>query len=369
MPITRRAFLQRVQALIAAAAVTPLIDLQAAMAATIADRPIVSIVRRKDGDTARAVTEAIDLLGGIEAVTEDKTAIMLKPNLVSNARTDTTDPAVVRALAELMIEAGKNVCIGEGSAAAYPGFNVINGENYRTRDVDLLNRMQQFVFDQLGYSDMAGELDIPLVNLHTGDLVEVTVPDAFVFDTLKLHPALTETDLLVSVPLMKTHTLATVTLGLKNLIGLYAGQEYGTVRGYVHDLGAAYADVGTAIEILDMARANKLGLTVIDALRALEGNGPSLGENSALVDMDLIIAGTHPLATDMVAASVMGFEMDEVPVFEWAVRAGMTPATLDEIDVRGETIAAVQHSFAKPETSPWRIATHYWGYKELEEEK
>jgi uncharacterized protein (DUF362 family) len=138
------------------------------------------------------------------------------------------------------------------------------------------------------------------------------------------------------------------------------------VRGYVHDLGAEYADVGVAIEIVDMARANKLGLVVVDGLVAMEGNGPSLGSGSQLVNMDLIIAGTNPLATDMVAASVMGFAPDDVPTFEWAIRAGMTPVLLEDIDVRGETIDSVQRSFQKPQIYPWKQVTKTWGYKELE---
>jgi uncharacterized protein (DUF362 family) len=291
---------------------------------------------------------------------------MLKPNLVSNAPSDTTDPSVVRALALLLKAADKAVCIGEGSAAAAPGFNVIDGECYRTRNVERLNRMQQFVFDQLEYTDLASELDIPLVNLHTGDMVEVTVPGAYVFDTLTLHRSLAETELLVSVPRMKTHTLATVTLGLKNVIGLYPDSIYGTVRGYVHDLGAEYADAGIAIEIVDMARANKMGLTVVDGLAAMEGDGPSLGPGSRLVDMDLIIAGTSPLATDMVSAAVMGFAPEEVPTFEWAVRAGMTPARLEDIEIRGETIESVRRDFVKPHVSPWKQASKVWGYKEME---
>lgn len=364
MAMTRREFLHRLQVLAAAAAVTPLTGLESLAAGD--EKPIVSIVRRQNADTARTVAEAIDLLGGIETVTTGKTSIMLKPNLVSNARTDTTDPAVVRALAEMLKNAGKTVCIGEGSAAAAPGFNVIDGECYRTRNVELLDRMQQFVFDQLGYTALAHDLEIPLVNLHTGEMVEVQVSDAFAFDTLMLHRSLTEIDLLVSVPRMKTHTLATVTLGLKNVIGLYAGSEYGTVRGYVHDLGAEYADVGIAIEIVDMARANKMGLTVIDGLVAMEGDGPSLGPGSSLVDMNLIIAGTNPLATDMVTASVMGFALDEVPTFEWAVRAGMTPARLEDIEVRGEAIDDVRRNFRKPQVAPWKLVSGVWGYKELD---
>ena len=84
--------------------------------------PLVSIVKIKDGKIERAVEQAIELLGGIESLTKDKDRIMLKPNLVSNDPRSTTNPQVIHALAQLMKDAGKEVTIGEGSAAA-AGFN------------------------------------------------------------------------------------------------------------------------------------------------------------------------------------------------------------------------------------------------------
>jgi uncharacterized protein (DUF362 family) len=64
-------------------------------------------------------------------------------------------------------------------------------------------------------------LDAPLVNLHTGEMVDVEVPGGLAYQRLTIHRSLTEIDLLCSVPMMKTHTLASVTPGMKNLIGLY----------------------------------------------------------------------------------------------------------------------------------------------------
>jgi uncharacterized protein (DUF362 family) len=55
--------------------------------------------------------------------------------------------------------------------------------------------------------------------LHTGELVEIKSPGACVFDKLTIRRSLVETDLLCSVPMMKTHSLAGLTLGMKNLIG------------------------------------------------------------------------------------------------------------------------------------------------------
>ena len=115
--------------------------------------------------------------------------------------------------------------IGEGSAAA-DGFNFKDDITYRTRKQDILDPMQKYVFDQLGYTDLARSMDIPLVNLHSGDLVDIEIPNALAFDKITLHKSLVDVDMLCSVPMMKTHVLATVTLGMKNLIGLYPGTIY-----------------------------------------------------------------------------------------------------------------------------------------------
>jgi uncharacterized protein (DUF362 family) len=324
-------------------------------------RPAVSIVKIKDSKIGAAVEEAIQLLGGIETVASGKERIMLKPNLVSNDPRATTDPEVIRSLAALMKKAGKETSIGEGSAAA-GGFNVVAGKAYRLKDPDKLNEMQQFVFDSLGYTELARSLDVPLVNLHTGEMVEVEVPGGLAYQRLTIHRSLTEIDLLCSVPMMKTHGLASVTLGMKNLIGLYPGSVYRTVRAGVHDHAADAGSPGIAFEILDMVRANKLGLVVIDGSTAMEGNGPSDG---VLVPMDVIIAGTNPLATDMVAANVMGFEPEEIPTFVWAHKTGMQPQSLDEIEIRGEKVSSVRRNFARPQLAAWNAVRSFWGVEEM----
>jgi len=330
-------------------------------AAKAPPKPIVSIVRIRDDRIDAAVEEAIDLLGGIKRVTRGKDTILLKPNLVFDQRHATTKPEVVRALARLMKGAGKEVSIGEASAAA-TGFNSKGMEVFRTRRRDVLDPMQQHVFDELGYTELAKAARVPLVNLHSGELVDVKVPGAFVFDTLTLHRSVAEADLLCSVPMMKTHQLATVTLGMKNLVGLFPGTVYQAVRGHMHDVAAEVEPTGASAVVVDVVRASRPGLVVVDASTAMEGNGPSLG---SLVKMDLIVAGENPVAADMVAASVMGFAAKDVPTFVWAGKAGLTPGSLDEIDVRGEAIERVRRVFARPQLAEWKHIRAYWGAKEI----
>jgi uncharacterized protein (DUF362 family) len=356
----RREFLKKgaitVGALTAVPVISPLDEIFKA------PKQVVSIVKIKDDRIDYAVEQAIDQLGGISNVTRKCNKIMLKPNLTVDDPNCTTKPVVIRTLAQLMKKAGKEVCIGEGSAVGV-GINATDGNNiFFTRNPELLDKIQKQVFDKLGYSQLASELDIPLINLHTGDMVDVEIPDAHCFKKLTIHKSLRDIDMLCSVPMMKTHVLARVTLGLKNVIGLYPGSAYCAVRSCVHTQADNAGSPSIAFEILDMAKANKMGLTVIDGSMAMEGDGPS---NGKLVKMDLIIAGTNPLAADMVAASIMGFEHTEIPQFVLAHQSGMSPSSLEEIEIRGETIEAVKRNFIRPTNITWRSIKDVWGVKEI----
>jgi len=81
--------------------------------------------------------------------------------------------------------------------------------------------------------------------------------------------------------------------------------------------------------------------------------------------LNVIVAGTNPLAADMVAASLMGFEPHEVPTFAWANKAGMRPASLGEIEIRGEPLQSVRRSFLKPQLVAWNDIRALWGAKEM----
>lgn len=350
-PLSRREFL------LAGTALASAVNAAGGAAA----KPVVAVVRIQNDKAGAAVEKALDLLGGIRRVTRGVNTVMLKPNLVSTQAEATTKLGVMRALAEALQRAGKEVSIGEGSAAA-PKFNVIGTAIYRTRKREILDPMQRYVFEQLGYQDLARTLRVPLVNLHSGDLVDVAVPGGFVFNKITLHKSLAETDLLCSVPMMKTHQLATVTLGMKNLVGAFPGTVYQSVRGHMHDVASQVEPTAASAVVVDMVRANKLGLVVIDGSMAMEGNGPSMGKT---FKMDVIVAGTNPLATDMVAASLMGFEPAEVPTFLWANKAGMRPGSLHEIEIRGERLDRVRRPFLKPQLYTWNAIRPYWGSREI----
>lgn len=358
---SRRKFIFSATMAAAGSAILPLNRLFGENVQDIKQKDVVSIVKIKDGKITLAVEEAIDLLGGIKSVTNGINSVLLKPNLVAPDVNCTTKPEVVKTMARLLKNSGKEVMIGEASAAA-DSFNVIGNDTYRTRKREILDRMQQHVFDNLGYTEMARSLGIPLINLHSGDIVEVALDKGYAADSVKIHRALTGVDLVCSIPMMKTHTLATVTLSMKNLIGLYPGTVYYSVRSWLHDRAAERGSSGVAYEVIDMNRAVKTGLSVIDASTAMEGNGPFGGN---LVDMNLIIAGTSPLATDMVGSLLMGFETNEIPAINLAHKSGMKPQNLSDIEIRGSGIDQVRRKFIRPNISEWTDINKFWGIKEL----
>jgi len=311
---------------------------------------------------AYAVREAIDLLGGMEEIARGTEQILIKPNLVSSNPTDTTKIEVVEALIRIMKESGKNVLIGEGSAATKRNMKwSAAGLVCRTKDRDVLNGIQDDVYSSLGYHELSRRLGVPLLNLHVGDMVKQLIPDNFAFKEIYVSRSLYEADLVCTVPMLKTHGLAGVTLGMKNFIGTYPGEIYGTIRSRVHQIASNVEPSGAASAIVDMVKATSVGLTVIDATTAMEGDGPVEASGGDFVKMNLIIAGTNALAADMIGAKIMGFEPDEIPTFRWAWKAGMHPRSIEEIDVRGQRIAQVARLFRRPTIRPYTDALLWLG--------
>ena len=95
-----------------------------------------------------ATAKAIELIGGINEVAKGRNRILLKPNLVNTNPSDTTNPKVVEALAKLMKNAGKEVCIGEAGAASIRNIDTsVQGYVCRTKNVDIL-RQYKMIFSK-----------------------------------------------------------------------------------------------------------------------------------------------------------------------------------------------------------------------------
>jgi len=255
------------------------------------------------------VRELTDALGGIGKYIEKGMVVALKPNLLLPSKPDngaTTNPAVVGAIGRLVIEAGGKPIIVESPGGPY------NKAILRT------------AYRSCGIDEVCEKFNIEL-NYDTS-LKKVTA-DCFgrkrSFMVLK---PLAEADFVINLPKMKTHGMMAFTGAVKNMFGAIAGTEKAAYHMNVPDYDAF------ASNMLDICKTISPGLTLMDAVEAMEGNGPSAGK---VRKMNLLLASESPYALDMAAHDIIGLPADESYIMAQALERGVSveyEPTGDSID-------------------------------------
>jgi hypothetical protein len=152
---------------------------------------------------------------------------------------------------------------------------------------------------------------------------------------LETYDIVTQADVIISLPKMKTHDQTEMTGPMKKLKGLLSDKYK----------RAMHRDFGLYKGIVDITAAFKPALTVVDAIICQEGLGPIFGRP---VEMDLIFAGRDLAAVETVCGLVAGFEPMELPVVKEASERGFGITDPKLIDVRGEKIENVRRKFLRP---------------------
>jgi uncharacterized protein (DUF362 family) len=280
-------------------------------------KPIVSIVRGKD--PYKMVQEAVDLLGGVDRFFSSKDIAFIKPNVcggISGKRGTFTSLKVVSSIASMLKRRVRRVAVGEADSSMYQADEMMM---------------------ETGVMDAAKDLDIDVVNLSRGEMVEVKVRDCYVLDSIRLNRTLLESKI-ISAPVAKTHITTDVTLNLKNMYGALPEMRKGKYHSKIDPI------------IVDIVKALPPALCIIDATTCLEGEGPFRGDP---IELDLIVAGDNAVATDALMANLMGYDPKKIMHLRLAYEKGLGPIALDEIDVRGENIDDVRREFKKAPKEPY----------------
>ena len=244
-------------------------------------------------------------------------SILVKPNLLDEVenRLATTHPKVVGAVLDVLIEQGvKQVIVADGSAFQRDTASV-------ARRCGLLQEL-----------DSRG---IPFFDINYEELVPVRLGEGWIrnADTLWLPRRVTEADYIVSLPKLKTHHWAGVTLSLKNLLGLIPGSRYGWPKNIIHMNGINPTIIG-------LYEALPQVLALVDGIIGMQGNGPLAGSP---VQHGLLAAGSDPLAVDIICAQLMGFSIDAIPHLAGGAAAGIGQA--QRIETRGVPVAQLQRHY------------------------
>jgi hypothetical protein len=173
-----------------------------------------------------------------------------------------------------------------------------------------------------------------LVDVDKDEILEIDVPKPLILEKIPVSRCFYEADVRINVPVLKTHDQLIMTLGMKNLKGII---QKPTKRLF-HRIGLAKA-------VVDLNKAVPLQLTIVDAIHAMEGLGPSLGK---IVEMNTIIASTDVYSLDVIGAKVMEIDPVELDYLRYAAEQGLMKLTGEDIEVLGESIKAVSRPFEWP---------------------
>lgn len=284
---------------------------------------VVSIVRVHRGDVEGAVREAVSLTDGFETMAWEGARVLLKPNVALPAKPGTgivTDARVVEAVTKIVLERNpKRVVIGEGSSVGY---------DFPIR-LDSIHSMEV-----AGVAEVARKLGVELVDLNRDERVRVRARDAFVMERFAIARTALEADVIISLPVIKTHIRTGITCGLKNMKGVLPGDE----KKRTHKTGLDRA-------IVDLNRVVKPRFTVVDGVVGVQGAWGSQSDGIDGVPLDLIIAGSDVVAVDAVCATVAGFDVKGILHVQGAAEANLGVCDKSLIEVRGERIDSVKYPF------------------------
>jgi uncharacterized protein (DUF362 family) len=244
--------------------------------------------------------------------------VFLKPNMVEYepGTAINTHPHLVAGTAIACRRAGASeVVIGEG-----PGHR---------RDIE-------YLLTATGLSDQLREQRIRFVDLNHDDVQMVRLRSWFTgLRELALPVELLQSDFIISMPKLKTHHWAGMTCSMKNLFGVVPGAVYGWPKNVLHIHGVPNS-------IVDLVSTIRPHFTIVDAVTAMEGDGPIMGQPRHL---GFIAMGSDLVAVDCTCARVIGLDPAKIDYLRSASRfLGVIDQT--RIDHRGEALSRYATRFA-----------------------
>lgn len=303
-PLTRREFLAKLASsapLVIGAGLLPLSSLLPS-----AEPPLVSLVRASDA--RKAVRSVLDALGTMKNFVSRGDRVLVKPNMSWDRAPEqaaNTNPELVSEVVTMCLEAGaKSVKVFDRTC------------NNATR-----------CYDRSGIAQAARDAGAEVSFVSESRFEEVPIPGGTLLASWPIYKDALKVDKIVNVPVLKHHSMAVLTMGMKNMMGFLGGD-----RGQIHrDFTRKIVDIGTILVPT---------LTILDATRVLMRNGPQGGSLEDVARLDTVIAGANVVAVDAVGASLAGKEPRELPYLLLASERGLGEHDLGKIRIERQELGS-----------------------------
>jgi len=273
-------------------------------------RARVSIRRLHDYADSEAVFGAVRAclqpLGGMEAFVKPGQKVLLKVNTVTPLppeRMATTHPAMVRAVAQLALDAGGRVAVGDSPGIGDPAK----------------------VLETCGIMAVIREMNLELADFKNTASFECA--ENRMARKLDLAKAVADADVIITIPKPKTHVQMTYTGAVKNQFGLIPG----TRKAQYHY--RLETREWLAMLMVDINRMAKPALCIMDAVYGMDGEGPSSGNPRKI---GAVLASADLAAMDAVCCAIIGQDPEQVPTMAACRESGFGTTDMENIDVLGD---------------------------------
>ncbi len=288
-------------------------------------RPKVALARCRSyerSDVVPALELVFEKLGGLRGFVGSGKRIFVKINHLSPAsppeRAIQTHPAFTREVLRLLLDCSAKVMVGDDIQGS-PG----NG------------------FTKSGYRAICSELGVQLVNLKETGFAEIDIKGQVLDKAYVARPIL-EADAIVNLPKLKTHSFTIFTGAVKNMFGVIPhGLRLHYHRQFVRN------DVFARM-LVDLFSSVPPRLNVMDAVVAMEGEGPSAGYPR---QVGLILASPDGVALDAVASRIVGFNPMAIHTIAIADARKIGVGNIQQVEILGPdldevTVKGFKHSAA-----------------------
>ncbi len=257
-----------------------------------AEKPLVAV--RKGQNIPLLVADTLEALGGIGRFVKAGDKLVVKPNIGWDRTMEqgaNTHPEVVKELVAHCLDAGA-------------------GE---VRVFDNTCNDPRRCYKQSGIQDAVEGLGSDRVKVEHMDrraYQEVAIKQGKELRSWEFYRPAIEADRFINIPVAKDHSISTLTIGMKNIMGVIGGN-----RGRLH------RRIGDAVTDINLVVASDL--TIVDATRILLRNGPQGGRLSDVEWRNTLIASSDIVAADSVAATLFGYQPEDIPTVVAGAKRGL----------------------------------------------
>lgn len=260
------------------------------------------VVAQGAGKSPEAITKAaINAIGGMKKFISRGDVVVVKPNIGWDRLPEqaaNTNPDVVAAIVKLCFEAGAK----------------------KVKVFDRTCNDPRRCYKQSGIADAVSALGAEVSFIDDRRFRDIPIKGQ-ALKTWPLYRDIFETDKIINVPVAKHHSLARLTMAMKNWMGVMGGN-----RGSIHQkIGESLADLCLVI---------KPTLTVLDAVRILTANGPQGGNLKDVKRLDTVIAGVDQVAVDAYGATLFGMQGSDLSYVKAGDSIGIGNMDLSKMKIR-----------------------------------